>query len=204
MVHGDDSGLVMPPRIAPVQAMIVPIRMENDKVKDTCERLKKDLISKGIRVKEDFTDKSPGWKFAESEMVGVPIRIEVGPKDIENDSCILVRRDNGEKISASLNDLGDTVVDLLDKIHSFMYEKAKNHLESHIYDAYDFHEFQAIAEGKPGLIRGMWCESEECEEKIKESTQATSRCIFREEAIGDKCVCCGKPAKTLVYWGKAY
>lgn len=204
MVHGDDSGLVMPPRVAPVQAVIVPIRMENEQVMDTCNKLKDNLISLGIRVKADTTDKSPGWKFAESEMVGVPVRIEVGPKDIENNSCVLVRRDTGEKAKASLDNLADTVIKLLDEIHNSMYDRAKEHLESHIYNAYSFEEFRSTVLNKPGFIRGMWCGNRECEEKIKETTQATSRCISEEEAIGDKCICCGKPAKTLVYWGKAY
>lgn len=205
MVHGDDSGLVLPPRIAPVQAMIIPIRMENEGVIAACADLKKRLLEKGVRTKEDMSDKSPGWKYAETEMVGIPVRVEIGPKDLEKGSCVLVRRDTREKIIVSLDEAPERIEKLLEDIHKSMYERAKDHLDAHINDALTYDEFKDVVENKPGFIRAMWCGDESCELKIKEDTTATSRCIpFNEKPIGDKCICCGKPASKLVYWGKAY
>ena len=204
MVHGDNNGLVIPPMIAPRQVIIVPIAMHKDGVKEAaqavCDRLKK-----CVRADIDLTDKTPGWKFAEHEMKGVPIRLEMGPRDIENNECVLVRRDNGEKIKASLDKIEETVAKLLEEIQEAMYQKALAHRNSHTYDATEYDEFKNIVETKPGFIRAMWCGDVECENKIKEDTGATARCIpFGGEAISYKCVCCGKKAKTLVYWGRAY
>lgn len=205
MVHGDDRGLVLPPRISPTQVMIVPIRMENESVQSACAKLKEQLISREIRTKDDFSDKSPGWKFAESEMIGIPIRVEIGPKDVEENKCVLVRRDTGEKISVGLDEASEKISELLVTIQGDMLKKAKEHLESHISDATNYEEFKDKIDNNPGFVRGMWCGDEDCEQKIKEDTTATSRCIpFNEDAIADTCVCCGKPAKKLVYWGKAY
>ena len=205
MVHGDDSGLVLPPRVAPTQLMIVPIRQDKEGVLDTAREIEGRL--NGIcRVKVDDTDKSPGWKFSESEMRGIPIRLEIGPKDIENKQCVLVRRDNGEKKSVSLDELETVVPGLLETIQRDMFERAKKHRDEHIYDAHDYDEFCDIVTNKPGFIRGMWCGEQACEDKIKEETTATSRCIpfHDKERISETCVCCGKPAKKLIYWGKAY
>lgn len=205
MVHGDDRGLVLPPHISPTQVMIVPIRMENESVQSACAKLRDELISKEIRTKDDFSDKSPGWKFAESEMIGIPIRVEIGPKDVEEKKCVLVRRDTGEKLSVSLDEASEKIEELLETIQSDMLKRAKAHLDSHITDATEYDDFKEKINNMPGFVRGMWCGDEACEQKIKEDTTATSRCIpFNESAIGDKCVCCGKPAKKLVYWGKAY
>ncbi len=205
MVHGDDSGLVLPPRVAPTQLMIVPIRQDKDGVLDKAMELKGKL-SLLCRVKVDDSDKSPGWKFAEQEMRGIPLRLEVGPKDIENSQCVLVRRDTGEKMTVAFDELEDKVPELLEQIQNDMFERAKAHRDKHIYDAHDYDEFCDIVVNKPGFIRGMWCGDKACEDKIKEDTTATSRCIPFEdnEVISDKCVCCGKPAKKLIYWGKAY
>ena len=205
MVHGDDSGLVLPPRIAPVQVMIVPIRQDAegvlDKAKELCEILKS--VS---RVKIDDSEKSPGYKFAEQEMRGIPLRLELGPKDIEAGRCILVRRDNGEKIETPLAEVSDAVERLLIQIQKEMFERAKAHRDSHISDAKDLEELRRIAEDKAGFIRGMWCGETACEEKIKEELAVTSRCMpfTDQERISETCVCCGKPAKKLIYWGKAY
>ncbi len=205
MVHGDDSGLVLPPRIAPVQVMIVPIRQDAegvlDKAKELCETLKS--VS---RVKIDDSEKSPGYKFAEQEMRGIPLRLELGPKDIEAGRCILVRRDNGEKIETPLAEVSDVVERLLIQIQKEMFERAKAHRDSHISDAKDLEELRRIAEDKAGFIRGMWCGETACEEKIKEELAVTSRCMpfTDQERISETCVCCGKPAKKLIYWGKAY
>ncbi len=206
MVHGDDSGLVLPPRIAPVQVMVIPIQQHKDGVLEKAEELKSALKETGIRVKMDDSEKSPGWKFSEQEMRGIPIRVELGPKDIEAGKCVLVRRDTREKLECALEDVAKTAEELLEVIQKDMYARAKAHLESHITDVKSYAAFKDAVEHKPGFIRAMWCGNEECENKIKEDTTATSRCMpmKEEEPISDVCVCCGKPAHKLVYWGKAY
>ncbi|MCR4868948.1 MAG: proline--tRNA ligase [Lachnospiraceae bacterium] len=205
MVHGDDSGLVLPPRIAPVQVTIVPIQQHKDGVLDQAYALRDTLKQAGFSVTVDDSDKRPGWKFAEEEMRGVPLRIEVGPKDIENGQCVLVRRDNREKVIAKIDEVVAKVGETLENEQNDMLARAKEHLNSHIYDAHNYEEFKEIVENKPGFVRGMWCGDVACENKIKEDTTATSRCMpFEQERISDVCVCCGKPAKKLVFWGKAY
>ena len=205
MVHGDNSGLVLPPRIAPTQVMITPIRQDKEGVTEKAKELEAALKEAGIRVKCDLTDKSPGWKFAEQEMRGIPLRIELGPKDVENGSAVLVRRDTAEKYTVDFAEIPAKVTALMEEIQNHMFARAKAHRDSHVYDAHDYGEFKEIADTKPGFIRAMWCGSRECEEKIKADTTCTSRCIpLEQESISDKCVCCGKPAKKMVYWGKAY
>ncbi len=204
MVHGDNSGLVLPPKIAPKQLMIVPIAMHKEgvaeKAGELCQRLKK-----AVRADIDLSDKSPGWKFAEYEMKGVPVRLEIGPRDIENNSCVLVRRDNGEKITASLDNIEQTVTALLDDIQSSLYEKALRHREENTFDALTYDEFKETVENNGGFVRAMWCGDVECENKIKEDTGATARCMpFEQKTLRDTCVCCGKKAKSMVYWGRAY
>lgn len=205
MVHGDDSGLVLPPRIASVQVMVIPIQQQKEGVLDTarevCER-----IGKVCRAKLDDSDKSPGWKFSEQEMRGIPVRIELGPKDIAADRCVVVRRDTGEKTEIALDELEGKLPELLDTIQKDMFERARAHRDAHIWDAHDYEEFKATVAEKNGFIRGMWCGEQECEDRIKEDTTATSRCMpfHDQEKISDVCVCCGKPAHKLVYWGKAY
>ena len=204
MVHGDNSGLVLPPRIAPKQVMIVPIAMHKEGVKEKASELCAQL-KKALRADIDLSDKTPGWKFAEYEMKGIPVRLEIGPKDIENNSWVLVRRDTGEKISASLDNIEETVKNLLDDIQNNLYNKALEHRNAHTYTASDYDAFKEIVETKPGFVKSMWCGDEECENKIKEDTGATARCMpFEQENLGETCVCCGKKAKTMVYWGRAY
>ena len=205
MVHGDDSGLVLPPKIAPTQVMVIPIQQQKDGVLDKAYELK-DKLSKDFRVKIDATDKTPGWKFAAQEVQGISTRIEIGPKDIEKNQCVIVRRDTREKIVVSLDEVNEKLAEVLETMQNDMLEKAKAFLASHINDAHDYNEFKAIAETKPGFIRAMWCGDEACENKIKEDTTVTSRCMpfGDQEQISDVCVCCGKPAHKLVYWGKAY
>ena len=204
MVHGDNSGLVLPPRVAPTQLMIIPIQMKKEGVVEKAEELK-ERLSKVCRVKADLTDKSPGWKFSEYEMKGVPLRLEVGPKDIENNQVVLVRRDTSEKIVVPMDELETKVPELLDEIHNTILARAEANREEKTYVATNLDEFVDIANNKPGFIKAMWCGERECEDKIKELTSATSRCIpFEQEEIGATCVCCGKPAKHMVYWGKAY
>ena len=203
MVHGDNSGLVLPPKIAPTQVMIIPIQQRKEGVLETARGLLDTL--KDYRVKIDETDKSPGYKFAEQEMRGVPLRIEIGPRDIENGECVIVRRDTREKITCKLDALHDTVGALLAQMQTDMYERAKKHLEEHTYIAKDGDEFKQIFAEKTGFVKAMWCGDRACEEKIKEDMGVTSRCIpFEQEKVGETCVCCGKPATKMVYWGKSY
>lgn len=205
MVHGDDSGLVLPPRIAPTQVMVIPIQQQKDGVLDKAYDLR-DKLAKDYRVRIDASDKTPGWKFAEQEIQGIPVRIELGPKDIEAGHCVVVRRDTREKLVVSLDEINEKLAEILDTMQNDMLEKAKKHLKTHINDAHNYEEFKKIAEEKSGFIRAMWCEDEACENKIKEDTTVTSRCMpfDDQEQISDVCVCCGKPAHKLVYWGKAY
>ena len=203
MVHGDDSGLVLPPRIAPVQAVIVPVQQNKEGVLDKAFELKERLS--GFKVKVDDTDKSPGWKFSESEMRGIPVRIEIGPRDIAQNQAVLVRRDTHEKLTVSLDGIEERLRGLLDTIQSDMFARAKEHMESHTYTALNMEELKDTADHKPGFIKAMWCGSQECEEKLKEDVGITSRCMpFAQEHLSDTCVCCGRPAAKMVYWGKAY
>ncbi|MBE7018864.1 MAG: proline--tRNA ligase [Ruminococcaceae bacterium] len=203
MVHGDDSGLVLPPNIAPIQVALIPIAQHKEGVLDKCREVKEMLSD--FTVKIDDSDKSPGWKFAEYEMKGVPLRIELGPKDIENNQAVLVRRDTREKKVVSLDNIAEEVKEMLAIIQDALFQKALKHREETTSVAKDFDELKDIAQNKPGFIKAMWCGDEECELKIKEETTVTSRCIpFEQEEISDKCVCCGKPAKKMLYWGKAY
>ena len=198
MVHGDNSGLVLPPLVAPTQVMIIPIAQHKEGVLEKAEELRGRL--KDFRVKVDDSDKSPGWKFSEQEMRGIPMRIEIGPKDIEANQAILVRRDTGEKITVSLNELESKVKEILENIQKEMLEKARKHLNSHIYVATNYEEFKDIVANKPGFIKAMWCGEEDCENKIKEDTTATSRCMpFEQEQLSGTCVCCGRPAKKKAY-----
>ncbi|MBQ9768401.1 MAG: proline--tRNA ligase [Lachnospiraceae bacterium] len=203
MVHGDNSGLVLPPAIAPVQAVIIPVRQDKEGVLDKAYELGN--ILKGFRVKVDDSDKSPGWKFAEHEMRGVPLRIEIGPKDIEANQAVIARRDTNEKITVSLDELEAKVGELLATMQKEMLERARVHRDEHTYSATTMDEMLDVAENKSGFIKAMWCGELACEEALKEKAGVTSRCMpFAQEEIAKTCVCCGKPAKTLVYWGKAY
>lgn len=205
MVHGDDSGLVLPPMIAPVQVDVIPIMQTKEGVLDKAYEVADTLKKAGLRVKVDDSDKSPGWKFSEQEMRGIPVRVEMGPRDIEANQAIIVRRDTREKITVSIDDLDTAIQEVLATMQKEMLERARAHRDAHTYDAHNYEEFKDIVTNKPGFIRGMWCGDEACENKIKEETTATSRCMpFEQEKISDVCVCCGKPAKKLVYWGKAY
>ena len=205
MVHGDDNGLVLPPRIAPVQIMIVPVQQKKEGVLDAAFALRDRLVKAGFSVKVDDTDKSPGWKFADCEMRGIPLRVEIGPKDLEKNQAVLVRRDTHEKTFVCLDNLDEETGALLDTIQSHMLEKARAHMEAHTAQAVSWDEFVETINTKPGFVKAMWCGCQECEDRIKEETGATSRCMpFRQEQLSDTCVCCGRPAKKMVYWGRAY
>ena len=203
MVHGDNSGLVLPPKIAPTQVMIIPIAQHKEGVLDKAYELKSRLGD--FRVKVDDSEKSPGWKFSEAEMRGIPVRIELGPKDIEANQAVLVRRDTREKQIVALDALETEVAKVLETMQKEMLERARAHRDSHTYTAVNYDEFKDIVANKPGFVKAMWCGDRACEDKIKEETTATSRCMpFNQEKVSDVCVCCGKPAKAMVYWGKAY
>jgi prolyl-tRNA synthetase len=203
MAHGDNSGLVLPPNVAPVQVVIVPIAQHKEGVLEKAQSLKDSLSS--IRVKLDSSDKKPGWKFSEHEMKGVPIRLEIGPKDIEKNECVIARRDTGEKIPLSLDSLEESLKDVLGQIQANLLDKARKHLESRTFSASSLGEMGSILDAAPGFVKAMWCEDPACEEKVKEATGASSRCIpFEQERISDTCVCCGKKADKMVYWGRSY
>ena len=205
MVHGDDSGLKLPPRVAPTQVMVVPIAQKKEGVLEAARDLLAVLKDAGIRAELDDSDKSPGFKFAECEMRGVPLRIEIGPKDIEAQKCVFVRRDNREKSDVALAGAAQSAKEMLDTIQNDMFEAAKKHRDEHTYTATTLDEFVETVNTKPGFIKAMWCGCQDCEDKIKEMTAATSRCMpFEQENLSDVCVCCGKPAKKMVYWGRAY
>ncbi|MFC3039342.1 proline--tRNA ligase [Virgibacillus xinjiangensis] len=204
MVHGDNRGLVIPPKIAPTQAMIVPIAQHKEGVLDKAYDLR-DRLQNLARVDIDGSDKMPGWKFNEYEMKGIPVRIEMGPKDIEKEQVVLVRRDTGEKEFISLDELEERLPALLDEIQTNLYQKALAHRNEKTSIAKNMEEFEQKLEENPGFIKAMWCGDTACEEKIKEETTATSRCIpFEQETVSETCVCCGKEAKELIYWAKAY
>ena len=203
MVHGDNSGLVLPPRIAPVQVCIIPIQQKKEGVLDKAYELEKRLSD--FRVKVDDTDKTPGWKFSEQEMRGIPIRVEIGPKDIEAGKCVICRRDTREKIEASLDDIENAVKDVLEKMQLEMLERAREHREKHTFVARNMEEFRRLFAEESGFVKAMWCGEQSCEDMIKEEMAVTSRCMpFEQEDLAPTCVCCGKPAKSMVYWGRAY
>jgi prolyl-tRNA synthetase len=205
MVHGDDSGLVLPPKIAPVQVMVVPIAQHKAGVLEKAAEIQGELIQAGFKVKVDDSDKSPGWKFSEQEIRGIPLRVEIGPKDIEASQAVIVRRDTREKQVVALGELSEKIGETLVQMQADMLARAKEHLNSHIYEAKTYDEFKETVATKPGFIKMMWCGDLDCELKIKEDTTATSRCMpFEQEQITDVCPVCGKKAKHMVYWGKAY
>ncbi len=204
MVHGDDNGLVLPPNIAPTQLVIIPIAAHKPGVTKKAGELEARLKNT-CRVKADYSDNSPGWKFAEHEMKGVPLRLEIGPRDIENNRCVLVRRDNREKIEVSLDELETKIPEILASVQQSLFDAALARRETMTYACTDLDTLVDTAKNKPGFIKAMWCGDEECENKLKEIAGVSSRCMpFEQEHLADTCVCCGKPAKSMVYWGKAY
>ena len=205
MAHGDSRGLKLPPKVAPIQVVLVPIAMHKDGVKEKAEEIYEKL-NKKFRIKLDLREQySPGFKFNDWEMRGVPLRIEMGPRDIESGTCILVRRDTLKKITVSIDNLEEEINNLLENIQKNMFEICKKRIEENTRVARNFEEFTKIGNSKGGFIKAMWCGNKECEEKIKELTAIKSRCIpFEQEHISDVCVCCGKKAEKMVIWGKQY
>jgi prolyl-tRNA synthetase len=205
MTHGDNNGLVLPPNVAPIQVIVLPIAAHKPGVTEKAMELVDRLKAAGVRAKGDFSDNSPGWKFANWEMKGVPLRIEIGPKDMEKNQCVAVCRHDREKIFLSLDELESRIPELLEKVQRGLYEKAKANLDSHIFPAFSLEEAKAIQTEKGGFIKTMWCGELECEMKMKEQGGMTSRCIpFQQEHLADVCPICGKPAKKMIYWGVAY
>ncbi|MEG0615022.1 MAG: His/Gly/Thr/Pro-type tRNA ligase C-terminal domain-containing protein, partial [Oscillospiraceae bacterium] len=205
MTHGDDNGLVLPPAVAPIQLVILPIAQHKEGVLEKAAELR-DRLKKDFRVKLDDSENSAGWKFSEYEMKGVPVRLEIGPKDIENNQCVLVTRHNREKTVVSLDNLEQAVAQKLQEVHEGLFQKALENREKRTYPCQNMDEITKVLEEKgDGFVKAMWCGDEACEDKVKEVTGVGSRCIpLVQENISDKCVCCGKPANTMVYWGKAY
>ncbi len=204
MVHGDDSGLCLPPRIAPVQIMVIPIAQHKEGVLEKARVLEEQLSAR-FRTKLDDSDKGPGYKFSEQEMRGIPLRIELGPKDLEAGQAVIVRRDTREKYIVPLDELEVKAAALLEQIQQDMLTKARKHVETHTSVATEYETFKTLLDSKPGFVKAMWCMDEDCEDKIKEETGASTRCMpFKQEHLADTCIYCGKPAKTMVYFGRAY
>ena len=204
MVHGDDSGLVLPPRVAPIQLVIVPIATHKGGVLEKAQEIFTTLKAK-VRVKLDDSDKNPGWKFSEHEMRGVPLRLEIGPRDVENGTVVLVRRDNGEKLTVNIAELAQKVPEILQEIQDGLLAKALKHREEHTSKAYSLAEIKENLDKKPGFVKTMWCGDRACEDQVKEVARASSRCMpFESEHLSDTCAICGKPAKAMVIWGRAY
>ncbi|MBP3672488.1 MAG: proline--tRNA ligase [Oscillospiraceae bacterium] len=205
MTHGDNNGLVLPPKIAPTQVVILPVAQHKPGVLEAAAKLQERLTAAGFRVKIDDSDNSMGWKCAEYEMKGVPLRVECGPRDLENGQCVLVRRTDREKVVCKLEDLETAVAEQLEAVHNGMYERAKKNLDEHIYEAHSLEEAKELQEKNGGFVKTMWCGELECELKMKEVAGMSSRCIpFKQEHLGDTCACCGKPASKMIYWGIAY
>ncbi len=205
MTHGDNNGLVLPPKIAPIQVIVLPIAQHKPGVLEGANALKDRLVKTGLRVKLDDSDNSMGWKCAEYEMKGVPLRVECGPRDLENNQCVLVRRHDGEKIAVSLDELETAVQEQLKLIQQGMYDKAKENLTQHTYEAHSLEEAKKLQSENGGFIKTMWCGDVECEKRMKDEAGMSSRCMpLEQENLGDVCPICGKPAKKMIYWGVAY
>ena len=206
MVHGDDNGLVLPPRVAPIECRIIPIAQHKEGVLDRADELLNELKQAGYRINIDTSDKSPGWKFSEQEMLGIPTRIEIGPKDIENNQVVVARRDNNEKIIVPLNEIATKLREILETVQQDMYNRAEEFLKSHIHSATTMDEMKDKFKGGKGFIKACWCGSEDCEGEVKyETGGASTRCLIEdEEMISDTCIYCGKPAQHMAYWGKSY
>ena len=205
MAHGDNRGLKLPPRVAPIQAVIVPIAMKKEGVKEKAEELY-NLLNEKYRMECDTRENyTPGYKFNDWEMRGVPVRIEIGPRDIENGECVFVRRDTLEKITVKLSEIDIKLGEILEQIQQNMYNECKANMKRRTSIATNLDEFVEKINTNQGFIKTMWCGSQECEDKIKDLTGAHSRCIpFEKENLGNKCVCCGKPANINIIWGRQY
>ena len=206
MTHGDNNGLILPPAIAPIQIVVIPVQQHKEGVLEKAASVTEALTKAGLRVYMDQSDNSPGWKYSQYEMKGVPVRLELGPRDIENNSCVLVSRVTREKKFVSLDNLEEEVQAMLKFVHDELVERALKNREEKTHDAHTHEEFLEIAANRPGFIRAMWCGDSACEDQLKDETGGVkSRCIpFTEHHLSDTCVCCGKKAKHMVVWGRQY
>ena len=206
MTHGDNNGLILPPAIAPIQIVVIPVQQHKEGVLEKAASVTEALKKAGLRVYMDQSDNSPGWKYSQYEMKGVPVRLELGPRDIENNSCVLVSRVTREKKFVSLDNLEEEVQAMLKFVHDELVERALKNREEKTHDAHTHEEFLEIAANRPGFIRAMWCGDSACEDQLKDETGGVkSRCIpFTEQHLSDTCVCCGKKAKHMVVWGRQY
>ena len=206
MAHGDDNGLILPPVIAPIQVVIIPVAQHKEGVLEKANEIKATLEAAGIRVKLDDSDQSTGWKYSQYEMKGVPVRLEIGPRDIESGNCVLVSRVSREKNFVAIDGVENEVKKMLAFVHDELVARANKNLAEKTHIATNYEEFLDAAENKPGFIKAMWCGDSECEDKLKEVTGGVkSRCIpFHEEKLADTCVCCGRPAKHMVVFGRQY
>ena len=205
MTHGDNNGLVLPPKIAPIQVIVVPVAAHKPGVTEAAAQLRDALAEAGLRVKLDDSDNSLGWKCAQWEMKGVPLRVEIGPRDIENGQCCMVRRDNREKSFVAVADAAESAKALLEQVHKSLYERALKNREENTYVAHSLEEAKALQDEHGGFIKTMWCEDPECEKRMKDEAGMSSRCMpFAQEHLGDVCAICGKPARKMIYWGVAY
>ena len=206
MAHGDDNGLILPPAVAPIQVVIIPVAQHKEGVLEKANEIKAKLVAAGYRVKLDDSDQSAGWKYSQYEMKGVPVRLEIGPRDIESGNCVLVSRVSREKNFVAIDGVENEVAKMLEFVHNELVDRARRNLAEKTHEARTYEEFLDIAENKPGFIKAMWCGESECEDKLKDVTGGVkSRCIpFVEDHLSDVCVCCGKPAKHMVVWGRQY
>ncbi len=203
MTHGDDNGLVLPPRVAPIQVIVIPVAAHKPGVAETAQAVTDRLNAAGLRARIDLSDNSPGWKFAQYEMKGVPLRLELGPRDMENGVVMACRRDTGEKAPLAMEGLEQTAAELLESVQQSLFDRAKANLDSHTWSASTVEEVREKA--ADGFVKTMWCGDAACEEKMKELAGVSSRCIpFEQEDLGDTCPCCGRPARQMVIWGVAY
>ena len=206
MVHSDDDGLVLPPHVAPIECRVIPVAQHKEGVLDRANDLLAELKAAGYRVNIDDSEKSPGWKFSEQEIVGIPTRIEIGPKDIENNQAVIVRRDTREKYFVPLDEITVKLREILEQMQEDMYQRAVEFLQSHIDTATDMDEMKEKFNANRGFVKACWCGDPECEDEVKAATGgAATRCLIEdEEMISDSCIWCGKPAKHMAYWGKSY
>ncbi len=205
MAHGDNNGLVLPPAVAPIQVIVLPVAQHKPGVLEAANALRERLLAAGLRAKVDDSENSMGWKCAQYEMKGVPLRVEIGPRDIENGQCVMVRRNDGQKSFVALSELESAAQEQLRLVYEGMYAKAKKNLDEHIFAASSIEEAKALQEKNGGFIKTMWCGELQCELDMKEKAGMSSRCMpLEQESLSEVCACCGKPARHMIYWGVAY
>ena len=205
MTHGDNHGLVLPPAIAPIQVAVIPVAQHKPGVLDAAAAIRDRLTAAGLRVKMDDSDQSPGWKFAQYEMKGVPVPLDIGPRDMEKEQCCIARRDTGEKTFVPLADLESAVQATLQAVRDNLYDLAAKNLEDNTFDMTSWEEVRDMAQGRGGFARTKWCGKLECELAMKEKAGVSSRCMpLKQSGTVGKCPVCGEECTTDIYWGVAY